>query len=62
MTALGHWLAGIIFGVLSTLGLFIAGNAHDVGFSLFGFLLALFGVLMLIRLIELNVSSHEEAR
>jgi hypothetical protein len=40
-------------------GLFISANAHDGAFSLFGYLLFLFGVLMLFRFVALITGNGE---
>ena len=46
-------LGGIVLAVLTVAGLLISANAHDVGFTFFGYLLFLFGVLMLFRFVAL---------
>lgn len=52
-------LAGIILAVVAIGGLFISANAHDSGFAFFGYLLFLFGVLMLFRFIALLTGKGE---
>jgi len=59
MVELQRWLGGVILGLAAIIGLFIGAHAHDSGFALFGFLLSLFGVLMLFRLIALSTASPE---
>lgn len=50
--ALGYWLLGAVSVVIAMLGLFLASRAVDVGFSVFGYLLFLFGVLFVFALIK----------
>jgi len=61
MFGLEKFLAAAVLGLVALLGLFIGANAHDSGFSLFGYLLFLFGVLMLFRFIAL-VTGKEESQ
>lgn len=53
MFGLEKLIAGILLTLAAIVGLFISANAHDVGFTLFGYLLFLFGVLMLFRYVAL---------
>lgn len=47
----GPWLLGIVLGVISLLGLFLASNAIDAVFYTVGLIFFLFGVLMIFGLI-----------
>jgi len=60
MFGLEKLLAGIVLSITALLGLFIGANAHDSGFALFGYLLFLFGVLMLFRFIALITGKEEQ--
>ena len=60
MKRLGRWLGGGIFIVMSIFGLGIAGNAHDAGMKVFGFVMLAFGILMLFRLITFATGGEEE--
>ncbi len=51
MFGLERFLTGIVLAVTALLGLFISANAHDGPFAFFGYLLFLFGVLMLFRFV-----------
>ena len=53
MFGLEKLIAGILLTLAAIIGLFISANAHDVGFTLFGYLLFLFGVLMWFRYVAL---------
>jgi hypothetical protein len=59
MFGLEKLLAGIVLSIAALLGLFIGANAHDSGFAFFGYLLFLFGVLMLFRFIALITAKEE---
>lgn len=59
MFGLEKFLAGILLAVTAVIGLFISANAHDAGFTFFGYLLFLFGVLMLFRYIALLTGKGE---
>lgn len=59
MFGLEKFFAGILLAVAALVGLFISANAHDVGFTFFGYLLFLFGVLMLFRYIALLTGKGE---
>ena len=59
MFGLERFFAGILLGVMTVIGLFISANAHDTGFAFFGYLLFLFGVLMLFRFIALVTGKGE---
>ena len=59
MFGLEKFLAGAVLAVSTLIGLFISANAHDSGFALFGFLLFLFGVLMLFRFVALVTAKGE---
>ena len=61
MFGLEKFLAAVVLGLMALLGVFIGANAHDAGFALFGYLLFLFGVLMLFRFIAL-VTGKEESQ
>ena len=53
------FLAGIVLAVAALVGLFISAKAHDAAFTFFGYLLFLFGVLMLFRYIALLTGKGE---
>ena len=53
MYGLEKFLAGVVLAVTTLVGLFISANARDAGFSFFGYLLFVFGVLMLFRYVAL---------
>jgi hypothetical protein len=59
MFGLEKFLAAIALTIMAVLGLFIGGNAHDSGFAFFGYLLFLFGVLMLFRFVALITGKRE---
>lgn len=59
MFGLEKFLAGLVLAVTTLVGLFISANAHDSGFAFFGYLLFLFGVLMLFRYVALLTSKGE---
>lgn len=59
MFGLEKFLAGIALAVAALTGLFISANAHDGAFTLFGYLLFLFGVLMLFRFVALLTGKGE---
>lgn len=59
MFGLEKFLAGIVLAVMALVGLFISANAHDSGFTFFGYLLFLFGVLMLFRYVALLTGKGE---
>jgi hypothetical protein len=59
MYGLEKFLAGLVLAVTTVIGLFISANAHDVGFAMFGYLLFLFGVLMLFRYVALLTAKEE---
>ncbi len=52
---MGNWVLGVLMGLLSVFGLFIASRAADALFAFFGYLLFLFGVVMIFTLITQNV-------
>ena len=59
MFGLEKFLAGIVLAVAALAGLFISAKAHDTAFTFFGYLLFLFGVLMLFRYIALLTGKGE---
>ena len=59
MYGLEKYLAGVVLAVTTLIGLFISAHAHDAGFALFGYLLFLFGVLILFRYIALLTGKGE---
>ena len=59
MFGLERLIAGILLAVATLLGLFISANASDAGFTFFGYLLFLFGVLMLFRYVALLTAKGE---
>ena len=59
MFGLEKFLAGLVLAVTTLVGLFISAKAHDAGFAFFGYLLFLFGVLMLFRYIALITGKGE---
>lgn len=59
MVELQRWFGGVLLGLAAIIGLLIGAHAHDGGFAFFGFLLTLFSVLMLFRLIALATASPE---
>jgi hypothetical protein len=59
MFGLEKILAGVVLAVTTVIGLFISANAHDAAFTFFGYLLFLFGVLMLFRYIALLTGKGE---
>jgi hypothetical protein len=59
MFGLEKFLAGIVLALATMIGLFISANAHDVAFTFFGYLLFLFGVLMLFRYVALLTGKGE---
>jgi hypothetical protein len=59
MFGLEKFLAGIVLAVTALIGLFVSANAHDAAFTFFGYLLFLFGVLMLFRYVALLTGKGE---
>jgi hypothetical protein len=59
MFGLEKFLAGVLLAITTVIGLFISANAHDAAFTFFGYLLFLFGVLMLFRYIALLTGKGE---
>jgi hypothetical protein len=59
MFGLEKLLAGVVLAVMTLIGLFISAHAHDSAFALFGYLLFLFGVLMLFRYVTLLTGRGE---
>lgn len=59
MFGLEKFLGGVVLTITTVLGLFISANAHDAAFTFFGYLLFLFGVLMLFRYIALLTGKGE---
>lgn len=59
MFGLEKFLAGLLLAVTTVIGLFISANAHDGAFAFFGYLLFLFGVLMLFRYIAVLTAKGE---
>ena len=59
MFGLEKFLAGVVLAITTLIGLFISANAHDAGFAMFGYLLFLFGVLMLFRYVALLTAKGE---
>ena len=59
MFGVEKFLVGVVLSVAALLGLFISAKAHDSGFAFFGYLLFLFGVLMLFRFIALITGRGE---
>ena len=59
MYGLEKFLAGVVLAVTTLVGLFISANARDAGFSFFGYLLFVFGVLMLFRYVALLTGKGE---
>lgn len=59
MFGLEKFLAGVVLAVGALIGLFISANAQDGAFAFFGYLLFLFGVLMLFRYIALLTTKGE---
>jgi hypothetical protein len=59
MFGLERLFAGILLAVATLIGLFISANAHDAAFTFFGYLLFLFGVLMLFRYVALLTGGEE---
>jgi hypothetical protein len=55
----GPWLLGIVMGVISLLGLFLASAASDRMFYAAGLIFFLFGVLMIFGLIARYVGRHQ---
>ena len=59
MFGIDRFLAGLLLAITTVIGLFISANAHDAAFTFFGYLLFLFGVLMLFRYIALLTGKGE---
>ncbi len=57
---MGSWVLGTLMGLLSLFGLFLASRAADGMFALFGYLLFLFGVVMIFSLIAQNTGRPPE--
>jgi hypothetical protein len=59
MFGLEKFLGGAVLSLLTLIGLFISARAHDGPFAWFGYLLFLFGVLMLFRFVALVTGKGE---
>jgi hypothetical protein len=59
MFGIEKFFAAIVLALAALIGLFISANAHDSGFTVFGYLLFLFGVLMLFRFVALVTGKGE---
>jgi hypothetical protein len=59
MFGLEKIIGGAVLAVTTFIGLFISANAHDPVFAFFGYLLFLFGVLMLFRYVALLTAKGE---
>jgi hypothetical protein len=56
----GIWIAGFMMGLLSLLGLVLAGAAQDATFHTFGLALFLFGILFIFGLIGKYVGRRDQ--
>jgi hypothetical protein len=56
---MGQWIFGALMGLLALLGLGLAARAQDGAFELFGYLLFLFGVVIIFVLIHHNTGGSE---
>jgi len=52
MEKMSIWLTGVVMAILAILGLKLAAEAHDLGMSIFGSGLFLFGVLFVFGLLK----------
>lgn len=64
---MGTWIFGVIMGLLSLFGLFLASRAHDGMLYAFGLLLFVFGVGFIFELIRRHTtypthSDHEQGQ
>lgn len=59
MYGIEKFFAGVALALAALTGLFISAHAHDGAFTLFGYLLFLFGVLMLFRFVALLTGKSE---
>ena len=59
-TIMASWILGALMGLLSFFGLLVASRSVDAMFSLFGYLLFLFGVVMIFSLIAQNTGRPPE--
>ncbi len=57
---MGSWVMGTLMGLLSLFGLFVASRAADAMFALFGWLLFLFGVVMIFALVTQATGAPSE--
>lgn len=60
MKELGRWFGGAIFALLAILGLAMAANARDSGIQVFGFVMLIFGILMLFRFVAFVTGNDKE--
>jgi len=56
-----EWLFGVLAAVVALIGLFLAGLARDLGMSLFGWGLLVFGVLYTYWSIKRHFDKQEQA-
>lgn len=56
-----EWLFGVLAAVVALIGLFLAGLARDLGMSLFGWGLLVFGVLFTYWSIKRHFDKQEQA-
>lgn len=47
-----YWITGAVSGLFGLLGLFLASRALDLGMSVFGFALLVFGVFMVFSMMK----------
>lgn len=62
MEKLGIWLTGLIMAVLAILGLMLAAGAHDLGMTIFGSGLFIFGMLFIFGLLKNFADRFYEGR
>jgi len=56
-----EWLFGVLAAVVALIGLFLAGLARDLGMSMFGWGLLVFGVLFTYWSIKRHFDKQEQA-
>jgi hypothetical protein len=59
---MSNWIFGVLMGVLSLIGLFLASRAHDQMFYVFGLVLFVFGVLVVFWLVHQNTGHPKGER
>ncbi len=58
---MSHWIMGALAAIFALIGLFMAAGAHDLGISIFGLALLVWGVLFCWFMIKSAYDELEES-